>query len=65
MIDILLDPESLRSGLLEASYVRGCVNRFLQGARISLEIWALLNLELWRREFLAGARAPQKASLMI
>jgi len=53
MIDVLLDPDSLRNGLLDAAYVRTTVDRFLKGAPISLEIWALLNLELWRRKFLA------------
>jgi asparagine synthase (glutamine-hydrolysing) len=65
LIDVLLDPESLRSGLLDAVYVRARVDRFLKGAPISLEIWALLNLELWRREFLAGERVPQKTGAMI
>ena len=63
-IDILLDPGSLRDGLLEPSYVRERVDRFLQGDNISLEIWALLNLELWRREFLSGERLLQKAGAM-
>lgn len=51
-IEILLDPESLREGLLDAKFVRSRVSRFLAGAEISLELWAMLNLELWRREFL-------------
>ncbi|MGH9891920.1 MAG: asparagine synthetase B family protein, partial [bacterium] len=51
-MEILLDPESLRDGLLEANFVQARVGRFLAGEEISLELWAMLNLELWRREFL-------------
>jgi len=58
-IEVLLDHASLRDGLIEPSYVRQQVDRFLAGENLSLEIWALLNLEMWRREFLAGARALQ------
>jgi len=65
LLDILLDPESLRSGLLDPAYVRGRVDQFLKGANISLEIWALLNLELWRRQFLAGERIPQRTGATI
>lgn len=57
-IEILLDPGSLRDGLLEADYVRKRVTDFQRGLDISLEIWAMLNLELWRREFLAARNAP-------
>jgi asparagine synthase (glutamine-hydrolysing) len=53
-IDVLLDPQSLRDGLLEREYVESRVARFLSGENISTEIWSLLNLELWRREFLGG-----------
>jgi asparagine synthase (glutamine-hydrolysing) len=58
-IDVLLDPSSLRDGLLDGEFVRRRVARFLAGDSISLEIWALLNLELWRREFLTGATRAQ------
>lgn len=52
-IDILLDPQSLRDGLLNPQFVQARVDRFLAGEEISLEIWSMLNLELWRREFLS------------
>jgi asparagine synthase (glutamine-hydrolysing) len=55
-IEILLDPESLRDGLLDGAYVRERVRKFLNGDGISIEIWAMLNLELWRRTFLKGAQ---------
>ena len=51
-VEVLLDPESLRDGFLDAQFVRTRVNRFLTGEEISLELWAILNLELWRRNFL-------------
>jgi asparagine synthase (glutamine-hydrolysing) len=54
-VDVLLDPESLRDGLLDADFVRGRVQRFIAGDPISVELWAMINLELWRREFLTGA----------
>ena len=54
-VDVLLDPESLRDGLLDADFVRARVKRFQAGEKLSLELWAMLNLELWRREFMTGA----------
>ena len=56
-IEVLLDPQSLRDGLLDAQFVRARVERFLAGEEISLELWAMLNLELWRREFLVPGAA--------
>jgi asparagine synthase (glutamine-hydrolysing) len=58
-IDVLLDAGSLREGLLEEKFVRRRVGDFMAGQNNSVEIWAMLNLELWRREFLA---APAKMS---
>lgn len=58
-VELLLDRETLQDGFLDADFVRTRVGRFLAGEEISLELWAMLNLELWRREFLspAGKRA--------
>lgn len=62
-VDVLLDPETLRDGFLDAGFVRNRVNRFLAGEEASMELWAMLNLELWRREFLAaGARRARAES---
>lgn len=62
-MEILLDPENLRDGLLDADFVRARVGRFLAGEEISLELWAMLNLELWRREFLVpGATRVREES---
>jgi asparagine synthase (glutamine-hydrolysing) len=54
-VEVLLDGETLRDGFLDPAFVRGRVERFLAGDPISLELWGMLNLELWRREFLTGA----------
>jgi asparagine synthase (glutamine-hydrolysing) len=54
-VDLLLDPETLRDGFLDPAFVRARVERFLAGDKISLELWAILNLELWRRTFLTRA----------
>ena len=64
-IEVLLDPGSLRDGLVEPSYVRRQVDRFLAGENLSLEMWALLNLEMWRREFLSGKRTLQATGAMV
>jgi asparagine synthase (glutamine-hydrolysing) len=61
-IDVLLDPGSLRDGLLDPGYVRGRVDAFKAGADISIELWAMLNLELWRRAFLTSSVQLQAAS---
>ena len=55
-IEILLDHDSLANGLLDGGFVRQRVERFLGGEQNSMELWAMLNLELWRREFLVGSR---------
>jgi asparagine synthase (glutamine-hydrolysing) len=52
-IETLLDSESSRHGLLEPSYVQQRVRQFQNGAPLSMEIWAMLNLEIWRRHVLA------------
>ncbi len=54
-IDVLLDPGTLADGLLDPDFVRARVNRFRSGESNSVELWAMLNLELWRREFFTGA----------
>jgi asparagine synthase (glutamine-hydrolysing) len=56
-VDILLDPETLRDGWLDAEFVRGRVARFRAGEEVPIELWAMINLELWRREFMSGVRA--------
>ena len=54
-LEVLLDAESLRDGFLDAGFVRQRVSRFMAGEQNSMELWAMLNLELWRREFLGRA----------
>jgi asparagine synthase (glutamine-hydrolysing) len=57
-IEILLQPETLRDGFLDDDFVRARVDRFRAGDRISVELWAMLNLELWRREFMVRKTIP-------
>jgi asparagine synthase (glutamine-hydrolysing) len=58
-VEVLLDGDTLRNGLLAADYVRSRVKRFLAGEDLSIELWAMLNLELWRREFVSEAKHRQ------
>jgi asparagine synthase (glutamine-hydrolysing) len=54
-LDVLLDPSSLREGLIDATYVERRIKQFKTGAPISMELWAMLNLEMWRRTSLRPA----------
>jgi asparagine synthase (glutamine-hydrolysing) len=57
-IEILRERQTLRDGLLDGDFVRARIDRFLSGEEISLELWAMINLELWRREFIVpGSRS--------
>ena len=62
-LDVLLDGESLRDGLLDADFVRTRVARFQGGADNSMELWAMLNLELWRREYLTARVSHRREAL--
>lgn len=62
-VEVLLDPGSLRDGFLNEDFVRTRVRQFMAGANTSIELWAMLNLELWRRSFMqAGSRVRAVAS---
>jgi asparagine synthase (glutamine-hydrolysing) len=58
---ILLEGTTLREGLLDARYVRSRLARFQAGENNTLELWGMLNLELWRRNFLASTRVGGEA----
>jgi asparagine synthase (glutamine-hydrolysing) len=60
-LDVLLDPSSLREGLLDATYVQRRIKQFKTGAPISVELWAMLNLEMWRRTYLRAAAGVSAA----
>jgi asparagine synthase (glutamine-hydrolysing) len=49
--DVLLDPATLSRGLVGEAPVRALLERHDAGADRSMQIWALLALELWQREF--------------
>ena len=59
--EVLLDPVSLDRGLVRAEPVRALLDQHdLGGADRSMQIWSLLMLELWHREFVDGP-APTAA----
>jgi asparagine synthase (glutamine-hydrolysing) len=54
--DVLLDPVSLNRGLIREGPTRALLDQHdREGADRSMQIWALLMLELWHREFVDGA----------
>jgi asparagine synthase (glutamine-hydrolysing) len=51
--ELLLSPTSLKRGYFEPAVVRRLVDDHLAGRQdLSFELWALLWLELWHREFI-------------
>jgi asparagine synthase (glutamine-hydrolysing) len=53
--EVLLDPATLDRGLTREAPVRALLDQHeLGGADWSMQIWALLMLELWQREFLGA-----------
>jgi asparagine synthase (glutamine-hydrolysing) len=54
--EVLLDPVSLNRGLVREGPTRALLDQHdLGGADRSMQIWSLLMLELWHREFVDGA----------
>jgi asparagine synthase (glutamine-hydrolysing) len=50
--DVLLDPSTLRRGYFREQYVRGLIDRHVDGSEDNApKLWALLVAELWHREF--------------
>ncbi|MFO1418574.1 MAG: asparagine synthase (glutamine-hydrolyzing) [Methylotetracoccus sp.] len=60
-IEVLLDRQTLSDGLLDGVYVRDVVERFQRGQGNTMQLWSILNLELWRREFLDTGSAGEFA----
>jgi asparagine synthase (glutamine-hydrolysing) len=57
--DVLLDPKSLSRGYFRPEAVRSMLDRHSSGAdQETKPMWALFMLELWHREFVDGAAAP-------
>jgi asparagine synthase (glutamine-hydrolysing) len=54
--DVLLDPATLARGLLREAPIRDLLDQHDRGgADRSMQIWTLLMLELWHREFVDGS----------
>ena len=62
--DVLLDPETLAGGLFEEAPARALLDLHdAGGADRSMQIWTLLMLSLWQREFAPAApAAPRPAA---
>jgi len=53
--DVLLDDRSLARGYFEPHALRSIISAHASGrANLEYRLWALLNLELWHREFIDG-----------
>jgi asparagine synthase (glutamine-hydrolysing) len=62
-METLLDSETLANGFLDAGHVKRSVARFRAGHDNSQELWAMLNLELWRREFLLHVKSERQMAV--
>jgi len=61
--EIVLSPQARERGLFDFRYVSELVAAHRTGRRDHTEqLWALLNVELWFRECLTGARIPSHAA---
>ena len=65
MVEELLSEEAIRRrGLFRPQEVRRIIDLNLSGREdYNLQVFQLLNLELWHREFIDGAATPQPANL--
>jgi asparagine synthase (glutamine-hydrolysing) len=65
MVDDLLSEDAIRRrGLFRPKEVRRIIDLNLSGREdYNLQVFQLLNLELWHREFIDGAATPQRANL--
>jgi asparagine synthase (glutamine-hydrolysing) len=60
--DVLLDRTARQRGLFDAAVVERLLVEHASGKQDHAgKIWMLLNLELWQREFLDGARCPGRS----
>lgn len=52
--EFVLSERAISRGIFNADFVRGVVNRHLQGENHDERLWALLNFEMWQRQFIDG-----------
>ena len=61
-----LSPRAIERGIFDADFVRNLVARHRAGENHSERLWALINFEIWQRQFIDGesfrARDAQKAA---
>ena len=49
--DLLLSPKALKRGYFEPEALRRFIRAHMEGEQHSFQLWALLWLEMWHREF--------------
>jgi len=54
--EYVLSDRALNRGILNEGFVRGLVKRHEIGEDHSERLWALVNLEMWQRQFIDGER---------
>lgn len=63
MVQLLLEPKTLQRGYFNAKAVRGLLDEHVSGRRDrSYDIWLLLVLELWHRNFVEAQGLPSEVS---
>ncbi len=56
--EYVLGERALSRGIFEPAYVRQIFARHLAGENHSERLWALVNFEMWQRQFIDGEVAP-------
>jgi asparagine synthase (glutamine-hydrolysing) len=56
--EFVLGKRSLSRGIFSADFVRNLVNRHRAGEDHSERLWALVNFEIWQRQFFDGETKP-------
>jgi asparagine synthase (glutamine-hydrolysing) len=56
--EYVLSERSMSRGIFSPDFVRGLVNRHRSGEDHSERLWALVNFEMWQRQFFDGETTP-------
>jgi asparagine synthase (glutamine-hydrolysing) len=57
--EYVLGERALGRGLFDERYVRNLVERHARGENHSERLWALVNFEMWQRQFIDGEEARE------